>query len=255
MPEVVSPGAACTGGVMAEALSARQIEILRFIAKFTAEYQYPPTIREIGTSVDISSTSVVNYNLNKLESLGLILRRREVSRGLSLNYDELARQGVASMIGAMPPASASKAENGRRNGRKERSSPYSVPVLGHIAAGSPIGVAMVEARSADEFVDVAASLVGERENLFALRVRGDSMIEDSVLDGDIVILQQQATANDGEMVAAWNIPQEETTLKRFYRRGNEVELKPANPQYKSIILPADQVLINGKVVAVIRHYH
>ena len=238
---------------MAEALSARQIEILRFIAKFTAEYQYPPTIREIGTSVDISSTSVVNYNLNKLESLGLILRRREVSRGLSLNHDELARQGVAGMIG-VAPAPASKAENGRRNGRKERSGPYSVPVLGHIAAGSPIGVAMVEARSADEFVDVAASLVGERENLFALRVRGDSMIEDSVLDGDIVILQQQATANDGEMVAAWNIPAEETTLKRFYRRGAEVELKPANPQYKSIVLPADQVLINGKVVAVIRYY-
>ena len=238
---------------MAEALSARQIEILRFIAKFTAEYQYPPTIREIGNSVDISSTSVVNYNLNKLESLGLILRRREVSRGLSLNHDELARQGVASMIGVALPAS--KVENGRRNGRKERSGPYSVPVLGYIAAGSPIGVAMVEARLADEFVDVAASLLGERENLFALRVRGDSMIEDSVLDGDIVILQQQATADDGEMVAAWNIPAEETTLKRFYRRGAEVELKPANPQYKSIILPADQVLINGKVVAVIRHYH
>lgn len=236
---------------MGVTLSPRQRQILEFIVQFTAEHDYPPTIREIGTSVGISSTSVVNYNLNKLEGMDLLSREREVSRGLTLNRSELARLGVTGA-----PAPVVKVDGGRRgNGRKEGANRFSVPVLGQIAAGLPIGVEAVDARNADEFIEVAGDLLGARENLFALRVRGDSMIDASVLNGDIVILRQQTTANNGEMVAAWNIAREETTLKHFYQHGNRVELRPANPNYEPIFLPADQVRINGKVVTIIRVYN
>ena len=235
-------------------LSQRQRQILEFIVKFTAEHDYPPTIREIGTNVGISSTSVVNYNLNKLEGMDLLTREREVSRGLSLNRGALAGAGV-NATAAPAPAPILKMENGRRNGRKERADRFSVPLLGYIAAGLPIGVESVDAQNAEEFIEVASDLLGARENLFALRVRGDSMIDASVLNGDIVILRQQTTANNGDMVAAWNVAREETTLKHFYQRGNRVELRPANPNYEPITLPADQVRINGKVVTVIRAYH
>ena len=235
-------------------LSQRQRQILEFIVKFTAEHDYPPTIREIGTNVGISSTSVVNYNLNKLEGMDLLTREREVSRGLSLNRGALAGAGV-NATAAPAPAPILKMENGRRNGRKERADRFSVPLLGYIAAGLPIGVEAVDAQNAEEFIEVASDLLGARENLFALRVRGDSMIDASVLNGDIVILRQQTTANNGDMVAAWNVAREETTLKHFYQRGNRVELRPANPNYEPITLPADQVRINGKVVTVIRVYN
>jgi repressor LexA len=235
-------------------LSQRQRQILEFIVKFTAEHDYPPTIREIGTNVGISSTSVVNYNLNKLEGMDLLTREREVSRGLSLNRGALAGAGV-SAAAAPAPAPILKMENGRRSGRKESADRFSVPLLGYIAAGLPIGVEAVDAQNAEEYIEVASELLGARENLFALRVRGDSMIDASVLNGDIVILRHQTTANNGDMVAAWNVAREETTLKHFYQRGNRVELRPANPNYEPITLPADQVRINGKVVTVIRVYN
>ena len=240
------------GCVMGGNLSLRQRQILEFIVQFTAEHDYPPTIREIGTNVGISSTSVVNYNLNKLEGMELLTREREVSRGLSLNRGALAGAGVNA---AAAPAPVLKLENGRRNGRKESADRFSVPLLGYIAAGLPIGVEAVDAQNAEEFIEVASDLLGARENLFALRVRGDSMIDASVLNGDIIILRQQTTANNGDMVAAWNVAREETTLKHFYQRGNRVELRPANPNYEPITLPADQVRINGKVVTVIRVYN
>ncbi len=227
-------------------LSNRQQNILKFIISFFDRNKFPPTIREIGEQVGISSTSVVNYNLSKLEEMELISRHREVSRGLSLNWPKLSELGFGT------PAADAAERAALRGGQRIR-----VPVLGSIAAGQPI---MVEPRSAvdpEAWIELAEGLTNSPDNLFALRVKGNSMIDASVLDGDIVILRHQETANDGDMVAAWIEGDEETTLKYFYRQGKEIRLQPANPnpEYKPIVKPAEKVRINGKVVSVIRVYH
>ncbi|MCA9870437.1 MAG: transcriptional repressor LexA [Caldilineae bacterium] len=206
-------------------LSDRQQRMYDFIRQFFQENQYPPTIREIGEAVDISSTSVVNYNLNKLVDAGLIERNKEVSRGIRLNETPSFSMG----------------------GLFSRS----VPILGHIAAGQPITVFPDERDSADT-LDLATDVVGRAQEVYALRVQGDSMIDALVDSGDLVILNYQKTANNGDMVAAWLIDQEETTLKYFFLEGKQVRLQPANASYEPIIVPADKVEIQGKVIAIIR---
>jgi repressor LexA len=132
-----------------------------------------------------------------------------------------------------------------------------VPILGKIAAGNPIQVEAIDPAAAEDWIELAEGLLGSNQPLFALRVQGDSMIDASVLDGDIVILRHQNTADDGDMVAAWIDGDDETTLKFLYREGRNVRLQPANPnpQFKPIIRPAEKVRINGKVVSVIRLLH
>jgi repressor LexA len=218
---------------MSNTLSDRQQKIVQFIIKFVAKHKYPPTIREIGEEVEISSTSVVNYNLARLEELNLLARDKEKSRGLSLNWAELRRLGFQPGNG---------------------SSLVAVPVLGTIAAGQPIDTEALSPQEASEWVELTENMISSGGNLFALRVKGNSMIDASVLDGDIVVLKHQQTADEGDMVAAWIQGREETTLKYFHREGKNVRLQPANPAYAPIIRPADDVLINGKVVSVIRVY-
>lgn len=203
-------------------LSNRQQRMYNFIRSFTEENQYPPTIREIGEAAEISSTSVVNYNLNKLVEAGLIERNKEVSRGIRLQ-DSMAR--------ILP-------------GRN-------IPILGHIAAGQPITVFPESVEAADT-LDLAVDVVSRHEGVYALRVQGDSMIDALVDSGDLVILNAQNTANNGDMVAAWLPEREETTLKYFFREGNNVRLQPANASYEPIVLPASQVEIHGKVIAIVR---
>ena len=216
-----------------DSLSERQRSILNFIVVFTQSHDFPPTIREIGETVGISSTSVVNYNLAKLEEMDLLTREREVSRGLSLNRPRLVEMGFL-----LP-----------RN--------FRVPVLGKIAAGIPIQVDPRDSSNPEDWIELAEGLLGASDKLFALRVQGNSMIDASVLDGDIVILRHQDTADDGDMVAAWIEGDEETTLKFLFREGRNVRLQPANPSpdYSPIIRSADKVRINGKVVSVIRVLH
>ena len=236
-------------------LSERQRKILQFIVNFVGENEFPPTIREIGEQVGISSTSVVNYNLAKLEELGLISRRKEVSRGLALNWERLhalnpaLAASLANGNGATPPMPAVK-----QNGGTEYAMPsmMRIPMLGSIAAGQPIQVEARAPESADEFVELPEGVIKTRGPLFALRVKGDSMIDASVLNGDVVVLRQQETANDGEMVAAWIEGDEETTLKYLYREGRNVRLQPANPAFAPIIRPANKVRINGRVVYIVR---
>lgn len=129
---------------------------------------------------------------------------------------------------------------------------FSIPVLGHIAAGEPIQVDPTDYTSADEWIDLNEALYRDRDKLFALRVQGDSMVDASVLDGDIVILRYQEKAENGEMVAAWIDGVGETTLKHFYLEGKQVRLRAANPNYKDMFFPAAQVSVKGKVVSVIR---
>ncbi len=232
-------------------LSDRQRKILQFIIAFVNENEFPPTIREIGEQVGISSTSVVNYNLAKLEELNLITRRKEVSRGLCLNWERLEemKAGAQPQEAAPLPMPAGRSANG---GLRMDPSLLRVPVLGAIAAGEPIQVETLMPNTADEYVSIPEGMLKARGPLFALRVKGDSMIDASVLNGDIVVLRHQETANDGDMVAAWIEGDEETTLKYLYREGRNVRLQPANPSYEPIVRPSNRVRINGKVVYVLR---
>lgn len=241
-------------------LSERQKKILEYIVK--VDNDIPPTIREIGEAVNISSTSVVNYNLNKLEELELVTRKKEVSRGLRPNWDKLRELGLTDTFDVEHQNGSNGSTNGNGIGHKLSDAGavvlsavdnfLSVPVLGHIAAGEPIEVDAEGTKASGETIELPLSKFGRYEDLFALRVQGDSMIDASVLNGDIVVLHKQDTADDGDMVAAWVVGDEETTLKHFYQNGREVRLEPANPNYDTIVRDASKVRINGKVVAVQR---
>jgi repressor LexA len=205
-------------------LSQRQQRILEFLRNFLDEKGYPPSIREIQAACDVSSTSVVDYNLRILEREGHIRRDREVSRGIEL-------------------------------ADRHRSNLQRVPLLGQIAAGAPMPVPASDTWSnvaSAENLELSRELTGGKENLFALRVRGTSMIDALIDDGDVVLIQQTTTAEDGEMVAAWLKSEQETTLKRLYRERDRVRLQPANPQFQPIYVSSDNVEVQGKVIAVIR---
>ncbi|HIC94752.1 MAG TPA: transcriptional repressor LexA [Anaerolineae bacterium] len=209
------------------ALSPRQKKILEFIREFIRQHRYPPTIREIGAAVGISSTSVVNYNLNVLEREGYIVRDREVSRGLKLI-------GPTSAVG--PPSEV-----------------VSVPILGRIAAGEPIPVPDSEFPIfGEETIELTRDILKEEEGIYALEVRGNSMIDALIHDGDIVIMKHQREAANGDLVAVWLKDRRETTLKRFYLEGNRVRLQPANPTMEPIYVHPSEVEIQGKVILVIR---
>ena len=206
-------------------LSAKQQRILDFIREFIEEHDYPPSIRQIQQACDISSTSVVDYNLRILEREGHIRRDREVSRAIEVLHGGRRAQRVVP-----------------------------VPIIGTIAAGQPIPVPSADTWSADmsDSIEVAPEMVGNRENVFALRVKGTSMIDALVNDGDIVILEQAATARDGDMVVAWLKNEQEATLKRICREGDRVRLQPANETMQPIYTDADNVEVQGRVIASIR---
>lgn len=208
-------------------LSERQERMLAYIQDFLADRQYPPTVRDIQTGCDISSTSVVDYNLKKMQQMGYLRREREVSRGI-----ELVGEGLRG----------SKREVVR------------IPIMGSIAAGEPLYApdAPAYADQSYDTIDLTAALTQDRQNLFALRVKGTSMIDALVADGDIVILEPTSDARNGEMVAAWLDDSEETTLKRFFMEGDTVRLQPENETMEPIRVPAKDVSVRGKVVGVVR---
>ena len=206
------------------ALSQRQKAILECIQTFILDNGYPPSIREIGEAVSISSTSVVNYNLNALQRAGLIERDKTVSRGIKLVKSMEARPDFTNMI--------------------------SVPLLGHIAAGQPIDVPDA-AYTPDDMVEVPQSLLKDTD-VFALKVKGMSMIDALINDGDLVLMKPTKTANNGDMVAVWLTDRDETTLKRFYNEGQRVRLQPENSTMEPIYVDPGIVEIQGKVVAVLR---
>lgn len=212
-------------------LTVRQKRMLEYIQRHLGETGYPPTIREIGREVGISSTSVVNYNLNALQAKGYIERARETSRGLRI----LGQEGIA----------ANRIAVGE----------YPVPIAGYIAAGEPLLLPEMDFSVTDyESITLTREILAPEPDLFALRVKGQSMIDALVNDGDIVILRRQSQANNGDMVAAWLVDEGETTLKRFYweKEANRVRLQPANPSMKPIYVHPANLEIKGKVVAVIR---
>jgi repressor LexA len=204
-------------------LSSKQKRILAFLRRFREEKDYPPTVRDILKGCSISSTSVVDYNLKILEREGYIRRDREVSRGIELLGKERRRMAL-------------------------------VPVIGYIAAGEPIPVPTSDTWEAEplDTVEVSSELTQGKEGVFALKVKGTSMIDALINDGDIVLMQQAATAEEGEMVAAWLKAEGETTLKKLYREPDRIRLQPANSTMGPIYADLKNVEVQGKVVGVIR---
>lgn len=203
-------------------LSTRQQRILDFIRRFIDEKDYPPSIRDIQMACGISSTSVVDYNLKALERMGYIRRDREVSRAI-----ELLDRGT----------------------RRPRA--VAVPIIGTIAAGEPIPVPGPDTWSTvdyDNVVEVTPDMVGGRDNVYALRVKGTSMIDALVNDGDIVLMEAATSVDDGDMVAAWLKREGEATLKRLFREGNRIRLQPANVTMAPIYTDADNVEVQGRVL-------
>jgi repressor LexA len=214
------------GRIVTRDLSERQQKILEYIQAFIAEKSFPPTIREIGEEVGISSTSVVKYNLDALERKGLIERASDISRGIRL-VEELVER-AADVV--------------------------RVPLLGRIAAGQPIPVPQSDFATfgPDESIELTRDIVGEEQGVYALEVRGDSMIDALINDGDIVLMRHQERVENGELAAVWLKDEEETTLKRFYLEGKQVRLQPANPTMQAMYYPARNVRVMGKVLCVIR---
>ncbi len=209
-------------------LGERHHKILEFIQDYQRKHKHPPSIREIGESCGISSTSVVNYYLDQLEKSGHIERDRKISRGLRV-------------IGQTPIGEM-----------------FRVPMLGRIVAGEPIPIPASDFNyfGADESIEIATSLMPPREKgkeLFALEVQGNSMIDAMVNDGDIVVMKPTQEAKNGDMVAVWLPEKNETTLKYFYKEKDGYRLQPANPTMKPILIKKNEsVEIKGKVVMVIR---
>jgi repressor LexA len=212
---------------MMKDLSRRQRAILDFIETFLDENDYPPTIRDIQGELGISSTSVVDYNLKVLEAHNLIRRNRNISRGI-----ELVGRG-----------------SGRRN-------VVSIPVIGQIAAGQPIPVPEeVDAQTPLETIELSTDIVRDSgQGLFALRVKGHSMVDSLINDGDVVLLKRQETCENGDTVAVWLRDEKETTLKKFYFEGDQVRLQPANVTMQPIFTQPENVEIQGKLVTVLRSF-
>jgi repressor LexA len=179
---------------------------------------------------------VVNYNLTKLTEKGFLDRDAEVSRGIRLT--DKARSLYKSATDAVDGF-------------------VRVPLLGDIVAGAPVEVGHDNFGVYDheDAIELSRAMLGAKDadKLFALRVSGDSMVDDMVNDGDIVVMRQQETANNGDMVAVWLTPSDTTTLKRIYHEGKQVRLQPANPTMEPIYVATDEVRVQGKVMAVYRN--
>lgn len=223
-----------------QGLSERHRKILDFLTHFQEENGYSPSIREIGDSINVKSTSLVDYYLTQLEQMGYIQRDDRVSR--SIRVLEPAERLLNRAVKAV----------------RQLEDVVTIPVLGRIVASQPIPVPPSDLAyfDPDSSVEIARSLLPARERpdeLFALEVQGDSMIDAMVNDGDTVILRRAQEANNGDMVAVWLDDRDETTLKYFYKEKDRIRLQPANPTMGPIYIenPA-HLRIMGKVVMVIR---
>ncbi|MBC3190896.1 transcriptional repressor LexA [Pseudonocardia sp. C8] len=209
-------------------LTPRQRKVLRVIREWVDQYGYPPSVREIGDAVGLTSTSSVHHQLRTLERKGLLRRDPNRTRAVDVRSPEQAAEGTD---GSAEPA------------RTERPAPAFVPLIGDIAAGGPI---LAEEAVQDVF-PLPREIVGEG-TLFLLNVKGDSMVDAAITDGDWVVVRQQPVAEQGEVVAA--MIDGEATVKTFRRKDGHIWLMPANDAYEPI--PGDDASILGRVVAVLR---
>lgn len=202
------------------AISDTRQKILHFIREFTDDRGYSPTVRDILKGCFLSSTAVVQHHLKILEREGIIHRDPEVFRSIKL---------------------------------LDRSNIIQIPMLGTISAGEPIPVPETDSWNTDVFetIELADGFIADKD-AYALRVKGLSMIDALIDDGDIVLMKPVKTANNGEMVAVWLKDKHEVTLKKFYNELDKVRLQPANIQMDPIYCKAEDIEIQGKVIGVLR---
>jgi repressor LexA len=207
-------------------LSERQLQVLSYIKEMVAARGYPPSVREIGEAVGLSSPSTVHSHLSSLVKAGFLRRDPTKPRAI-----EVLEPGKRSKL--------------RPSARKSRGDIRDVPLVGRIAAGSPI----LATEDVEDVYQLPVSLVGSGP-VFMLRVKGESMIEAGILDGDLVVVERGGSPANGEIVAAL-VDGEEATVKRLRRRGNDVILEPANPALRPVAYNSGVDII-GRVVSVIR---
>jgi repressor LexA len=203
-------------------LTTRQRQILDCIEASMRERGYPPSVREIGEVVGLTSPSTVHNHLNTLQKHGYLKRDPSKPRAIEVRYDSMS------------------------GGVVERGQVRHVPIVGDVAAGTDV----LAAENITESMPVPADLTGEGE-LFMLRVRGDSMIDVGILDGDFVVARSQPDADRGDIVIA-GIPGEEATVKTFLRKGTKIILRPANERFDDMVFDGDEITVYGKVVSVLR---
>jgi repressor LexA len=200
------------------ALTRRQSEVLNVIRTFIEEHGYSPSLEEIGAALGLSSVATVHKHVTHLVEKGLVRRSWNQNRSIEL-VDEGSGEATVSL-----------------------------PLLGSIAAGQPL-----EAVESRETIDVPPQFVRSREKTYALRVQGESMIEEQIRDGDIVLIEERREARDGDTVVAL-VEGSDATLKTLFREGSVVRLQPANRDMEPIRVPADQVQVQGVVVGLLRRY-
>ena len=198
-------------------LTKRQREILDYLNEFIQQHGYAPSLEEIGKRFGLSSLATVHKHLTNLQQKGFIKRAWNRSRSVELMPSRLLGRTVE------------------------------LPLLGYVAAGAPI-----EAIVGNETIDVPETLAGNRDT-YVLRVKGDSMIDEQIRDGDFVIVEDRKTAENGETVVAL-LSGSDVTLKKFYRENGKIRLQPANITIEPIIVPAEQVQVQGVVIGVMRKY-
>jgi len=203
-------------------LTTRQREILDIIDRSMREHGYPPSVREIGLAVGLTSPSTVHTHLASLQRLGFLRRDPTKPRAIEVRYDPNSGAAV------------------------ERRPVRHVPLVGDVAAGTDV----LAQENVEELLPLPADFCGDGD-LFMLRVRGDSMIDAGILDGDYVVARSQPTADKGDIVVA-GIPGEEATVKTYLRKGAKVILQPSNPRLEPMEFDADDVTVFGKVVTVLR---
>ncbi len=199
-------------------LTKRQREILDYLNEFIQQYGYAPSLEEIGKRFTLSSLATVHKHLTNLQEKGFIRRAWNRSRSVEL----LSSRGGGRAV--------------------------EVPMLGFVAAGMPI-----EAVAGTETIAIPESLISGKRDTYVLRVRGDSMIDEQIRDGDWVVIEDRKSADNGEMVIAL-VGGQDATLKKFYKENGRIRLQPANPTMQPIFADADNVQIQGVVVGVMRKY-
>lgn len=200
-------------------LTKVQKEILDYIERFIQKKGYAPSMEEIAAHFQYTSLATVHKHLTHLQQKKFIRRKKNASRSIELIPVESDMQG------------------------------WEVPLLGYVAAGRPI-----EAVVMDEVISIPPDMIGKKGKTYVLQVRGESMIEEQIRDGDYVIVEDRQRADNGEMVIAL-VDGEEATLKKFYReRGGMIRLQPANPEMKPLLLPEDRVQLQGIVIGILRKY-
>ena len=207
---------------MSETLTERQRQILHVIEKSMQDRGYPPSVREIGEAVGLNSPSTVHNHLATLQKMGFLRRDPTKPRAIEVRFDTNSEVAM------------------------ERRPSRHVPLIGDVAAGTNV----LAQQNVEDLIPLPTDFTGEGD-LFMLRVRGDSMIDAGILDGDYVVARQQNVADNGDIVVA-GIPGEEATVKTFKKSGAKITLVPSNPTMQPMVFAADEVTVFGKVVTVMR---